>query len=103
MALDSHQVAGRWPNGCRDTRGLALDPKAGFVFAALLFGAIFAGLNPQQPIAVYALEKLLQINIVWGIFNLMPMLPLDGGNIMRSLLGPMACSCWSRPVERANG
>ena len=44
MAIDinSHEVAGRWPNGCRDARGIALDAKAGFVFTACAEGKVVA-------------------------------------------------------------
>lgn len=65
-------------------------PAAGFVLAAIVVGVQMAGFHPAQPMAGYALRLLLLVNIGWGIFNLFPMLPLDGGNIMRSLLGPLA-------------
>lgn len=31
-------------------------------------------------------QDLIFINIFWSLFNLLPMLPLDGGNILRDLL-----------------
>lgn len=35
-----------------------------------------------------ALEFLTFINFVWSIFNLLPILPLDGGQVLRDALGP---------------
>ena len=42
----------------------------------------------SEPLARYTLASLLYVNIFWSFFNLLPILPLDGGQIMRSLLGP---------------
>ena len=35
-----------------------------------------------------ALQFLWQINLVWTLFNLLPILPLDGGRLLSALLGP---------------
>lgn len=40
--------------------------------------------EPALPIAVIAL-KLLQVNFYWGLLNLMPIYPLDGGQVARQL------------------
>lgn len=40
---------------------------------------------PQPALSLVA-SLLLQVNIGWGILNLMPVVPLDGGQIMRALL-----------------
>lgn len=40
---------------------------------------------PQRRLAMLA-QLMLQVNIGWGILNLMPVLPLDGGQIMRAVL-----------------
>jgi stage IV sporulation protein FB len=37
---------------------------------------------------VYFVSVIILINIFWSIINLMPILPLDGGQILLSLLGP---------------
>jgi Zn-dependent protease len=63
-------------------------PFAGFVVAAVVLAlgpeafARFAG----GPL-VY--ESLLFVNLTWGVLNLVPMLPLDGGNVMRHLLNAL--------------
>jgi stage IV sporulation protein FB len=35
-----------------------------------------------------AVHFLVFINLIWTLFNLLPILPLDGGQFVRSLLGP---------------
>jgi len=60
-------------------------PAAGFLFGGvlLLFGQIFD--FEQSPVLSVAYRDLLWVNIGWGIFNLLPMLPLDGGQILVTL------------------
>ena len=43
-------------------------------------------------IALKALGFLAWINLVWTIFNLMPILPLDGGRLLAALVGPQRAS-----------
>jgi len=59
-------------------------PFAGFLFAIAVLAAQLAGLRPAHPLARFAVSYLLWVNVAWGIFNLLPMLPLDGGNVLRS-------------------
>lgn len=81
-------------------------PGAGLLFAALVLGivALLGGsiftirllgfiplpLNATVPlggIVVAALiSMLLWVNIFWGLINLMPVYPLDGGNVARNIL-----------------
>jgi membrane-associated protease RseP (regulator of RpoE activity) len=60
-------------------------PLAGFI----LGGVLFALLQVTGPIANeylrFVIGQLLWVNIGWGIINLIPILPLDGGHIMRNL------------------
>jgi Zn-dependent protease len=78
---------GRWTSTTAKSVLISLaGPGAGFVFGALVFAAqAYGGLHPAQPLARYALLQLFYVNLVWGIFNLIPLLPLDGGNVFRSL------------------
>lgn len=45
-------------------------------------------LPPVNPNAGYFLVTLMWISIVWAVLNLLPILPLDGGQMLNALLGP---------------
>jgi Zn-dependent protease len=62
-------------------------PAAGFTLALFTWLAL-QGFAPQMPLVRYALATSLYINIVWTFLNLMPVLPLDGGQVLREVLGP---------------
>ncbi|MEQ1508606.1 MAG: site-2 protease family protein, partial [Myxococcota bacterium] len=62
-------------------------PGAGFVLAALAMGAglIADQVRMSHQSVVYELiDALVYVNIVYGLFNLLPIWPLDGGNALRS-------------------
>lgn len=84
-------------------------PMAGFLFAALIVAGIAASGHPVfwtwperiLPIGITPFYKsdgainanltnlvsdLLFVNIIWGLINLLPMLPLDGGRIAQGAL-----------------
>jgi stage IV sporulation protein FB len=66
-------------------------PAAGLALWALVSSLGAAVL--RQPVGVsylafYALDFLIFINLYWTLFNLLPVLPLDGGQFVRNLLGP---------------
>jgi Zn-dependent protease len=66
-------------------------PSVGIFFGGLLyfFHSIVLGSNPSA-FAENAVSWLIYVNLVWGLLNLLPMLPLDGGNVMaHSLSGAM--------------
>jgi stage IV sporulation protein FB len=60
-------------------------PLAGFLLGGIIFGLTrFVG--PIDNIYVrFILGELMWVNIGWGIINLIPIIPLDGGSIMRNL------------------
>ncbi|MBS0211074.1 MAG: site-2 protease family protein [Planctomycetes bacterium] len=78
-------------------------PFAGFLFALAIYGVLFAaGRQPSwafsptqgidvsfEPVAPAGLNALvvllLEVNIYWGVLNLLPILPLDGGNVSLAL------------------
>ncbi len=70
----------------------AAGPIAGFLLAAIVWGIVVALRNyspatlSEHQVVTYALSNLLFINIWWGVLNLMPCIPLDGGHIMQSLV-----------------
>jgi Zn-dependent protease len=59
-------------------------PLVGLVigFPALIIGALL----PEGSMAAQVMKYVWFVNLIWAIFNLLPMLPLDGGRIMASLL-----------------
>jgi stage IV sporulation protein FB len=76
---------------------LIMGPGAGFLLmgATMAVACLWLGITPieawnyqffrgrtEPPIyAAHALRYLMLINLYWGIFNLMPIMPLDGGQI----------------------
>jgi membrane-associated protease RseP (regulator of RpoE activity) len=61
-------------------------PAAGFLLAGLVYaGQPLFSQAPDWRMQVVYLD-LLWVNIGWGILNLLPILPLDGGHIMQSAL-----------------
>ncbi|MBK9259689.1 MAG: hypothetical protein IPM54_07585 [Polyangiaceae bacterium] len=66
-------------------------PFAGFFLAALVFAVdhfVLAQMSAVPFYARFAVTQLLFVNVYWGIFNLIPVLPLDGGHVLEHALGP---------------
>lgn len=61
-------------------------PAAGFVLYGVLLLAQRLGFRPEHALAQLAVELLVWVNLRWGILNLVPLLPMDGGNVMRGAL-----------------
>lgn len=59
-------------------------PLANFLFA-LILSALFR-LVPQQAVLSLIIRHLIYINILLGVFNLIPVPPLDGSRILMGLL-----------------
>lgn len=97
--------SGRGPRGAWSQVCIAFaGPAAGFVLAALLLGGMWAaGLAPwvrlsRESLVAFGFDHsrvderlaillydLLFVNIWWGLFNLLPIYPLDGGQISRAV------------------
>jgi Zn-dependent protease len=61
-------------------------PMAGFALGGAVL-ALAGALPPEAPfLARLAVQDLLWVNFGWGLLNLLPVLPLDGGQVVRSLL-----------------
>jgi len=92
--IDLHGMGGltSWVSGARKLtpwRSILVSlagPFAGFAVGALALALNAAHVLPQTPFAANAYSIVLWVNIGWGVFNLLPMLPLDGGNVMASFL-----------------
>jgi|688.fasta_scaffold22014_3 Zn-dependent protease len=50
-----------------------------------LFAQSLPGMSPQ---ATYFVKVLYAISFIWAILNLLPVLPLDGGRLLQTILGP---------------
>lgn len=101
LAVGSADVPRRWQRIAVSLAG----PGAGFVFAALVFGAAWLvnsgaavamlelsfGQIPHHPeelpgaVVRFIVIQLLWINIAWGLVNLLPIWPLDGGQVCREI------------------
>lgn len=97
-AITLHAMGGRtsWRQVLPLSRGQHIlislaGPFAGFLLAGLAFGFIelFPMTFYRLPIyAKFAIWILRDVNFYWGIFNLIPVLPLDGGHVLEHALGP---------------
>ncbi len=90
------------PRDVGPARGIAISlagPFAGFAMAALLFAAARLGFHPQHPLLSGAFDQAIQINLYWGIFNLAPLLPLDGGNVLRGALNLVTKGRGEKPAR----
>lgn len=56
-------------------------PLAGFLLAGLVFGLAAALGGPRTQLQATLYAYLLFINVAWGLVNLLPVWPLDGGHI----------------------
>jgi Zn-dependent protease len=91
LAIATHVISGR---GRRILVSLA-GPVAGFALCGLVYGTNQAfewGLSdeggaPNGPVLRFLYRRLVWVNLVWGLFNLLPVFPLDGGQVARELCG----------------
>jgi stage IV sporulation protein FB len=66
---------------------LICGPGAGFLFLGLIIVSYVAlGQPTLNPVGERTLNYLTQINLVWGIINLLPVWPMDGGQITVNFL-----------------
>jgi Zn-dependent protease len=59
-------------------------PGAELMFAAAVYA--LARLHPPQGVQQTLYADLMWVNVTWGLLNLVPMLPLDGGSAIQALI-----------------
>lgn len=59
-------------------------PMVGIVIGGIALGVLLTRGEGASPMLRYTLNSLVFVNLGWGVLNLLPILPLDGGNIMAS-------------------
>jgi Zn-dependent protease len=75
-------------------------PAAGFALAAVvIFGRARAGTLFSSELGFYVYGSLLWVNVGWGILNLLPILPLDGGNVLFHALNAATQGRGERPAR----
>lgn len=105
--LTSHRpLKGWWP----DVLVIAAGPAAGFAFIALVFLGLslhgvpvdakggFPFVTWQQfedPLANLFIYYLCFVNIGWGLLNLVPVMPLDGGQLTRRVIQIGSTKPWT--------
>jgi stage IV sporulation protein FB len=91
--IDLHGMGGTtsWQSGRRLTtlQSIAVSvagPGVGLVLGGALW-LYSRGATLDQPHWIQlVVAQMIYVNVAWGIFNLLPMFPLDGGNALRSVL-----------------
>ncbi len=58
--------------------------------SAVLVGGLGGAFAGASPAVLQVLDYVLWVNLGWGILNLLPILPLDGGHILASVAGLVA-------------
>jgi len=106
--IDLHGMGGTtsWatPRDLGAARRIAISvagPAAGFVLAAIVYwGWDFAPpAFSAAPLGRFVREELWFVNFWWGVMNLLPMLPLDGGNVTVQLLNWLTGGKGERPAR----
>jgi len=91
------QPATRWKRIVISLAG----PGAGFLLLGFVEATAYAyGWPDVSKYTLYAYSDLYFINLVWGLFNLLPIWPMDGGRVSRELCegarlkNPVETSLW---------
>jgi Zn-dependent protease len=105
-SIDLHIMGGTtsWSGGpaLSNARRIAISlagPFAGFAVAALVRYALGRHVFPPTPLGTFVYDNLLFVNFGWGVLNLLPMLPLDGGSVMTHALDALTGGKGERPAR----
>src|SRR5262249_26998456 len=90
LAIGSTRLAHRWQRICV----LLAGPGIQLVLFAIVEAVLQVGLLDQSlawyPLAEEAIRDLWSINLLWPLLNLLPVWPLDGGQVCREVLEGLA-------------
>jgi stage IV sporulation protein FB len=87
LAIGSSGLSNRWQRIAVYLAG----PGAGFVLGGLIYIIYLAasaqpdGFRDQPTFVLITLKLLLDINLGWGLVNLLPVFPLDGGQVSKDI------------------
>lgn len=73
----------------------AAGPGAGFLLGLIIWG-LDRAVRGEPELLTLAIRYGIYVNILWSLLNLLPILPLDGGQILRDLLGTRRKSLTAR-------
>lgn len=74
-------------------------PFAGFAFYGIAILLSRVAFDPKHPIAELVMFWIKLACVGWGIANLVPMMPLDGGNVMRAVLDLLTKGRGEKPAR----
>lgn len=93
VAIELNGLGGltRWtaPNGELTPGRRALVAAAGSATGLLFGGLVWLVANPFgpfSPLTGFILDRLIYVNVFWGLLNWLPIRPLDGGHLLESFL-----------------
>ena len=105
-SIELHTMGGTtsWSGGpaLSTARRIAISlagPFAGFGVAAIVRYALGPTFFPPTALGAFIYDSLLFVNFGWGVLNLLPMLPLDGGSVMTQLLDALTGGRGERPAR----
>jgi len=104
--IDVHGLGGTttWSGGRGLSHGKRMiislaGPVMGFVAWIFVYTLRTLGGLPQTPLGEFIYGTLTFVNLGWGVFNLLPVLPLDGGNVLLSALEGATKGHGERPAR----
>jgi stage IV sporulation protein FB len=104
--IDVHGLGGTtsWSGGSNLSNGKRIvislaGPAMGFIAWALVVGLRSLQVVPHTVLGDFVYQSLTYVNLGWGIFNLLPILPLDGGSVMSSALDALTQGRGERPAR----
>lgn len=95
LAIPWSRVGKRWQRILVSLAG----PLAGFLLAGIVLGShLLTGWGTTNGLAMWVFVQLMWVNVIWGLMNLLPVWPLDGGQVCEEVCSRF--SSW-RGRERA--